>query len=70
MEIRELERLAQLRRADAVTMIARAKTGHTGGCIPHLGLRPGPRDTQSPGIAVTDPELGLGLPALGGPLEP
>lgn len=38
MQIRELERLAQLRRADAVTMITRAKTGHTGGCMSCLDV--------------------------------
>ena len=33
MEANELVRIANLRRADAVTMITRAKTGHTGGAM-------------------------------------
>lgn len=33
MEERELTRIAALRRADAITMIFRANTGHTGGAM-------------------------------------
>lgn len=38
MNLTDLKRTASLRRADAVTMIARAKTGHTGGAMSCLDL--------------------------------
>lgn len=38
MDAQSLKRIADLRRADAVTMIARAKTGHTGGAMSCLDI--------------------------------
>lgn len=38
MDAKTLARIAELRRADAVTMITRAKTGHTGGCMSCLDV--------------------------------
>lgn len=38
MDVQELRRIANLRRADAVTMIARANTGHTGGAMSCLDV--------------------------------
>lgn len=38
MDIHELKRIANLRRADAITMIAHAKTGHTGGAMSCLDM--------------------------------
>ena len=38
MHIQELQNIAARRRADAVTMIARAKTGHTGGAMSCLDI--------------------------------
>lgn len=38
MNAAELKRIASLRRADAVTMIARAETGHTGGAMSCLDI--------------------------------
>ena len=38
MDVKTLERTAALRRADAVTMITRAHTGHTGGCMSCLDM--------------------------------
>ena len=38
MEIQELKQIAAQRRADAVTMITRAKTGHTGGAMSCLDV--------------------------------
>ena len=61
MEIQELKRIAAQRRADAVTMITRAKTGHTGGamscldvltCLFYDTLRPGDHFLLSKGHSV------------------
>ena len=38
MNVQELKNIAALRRADAVTMITRAKTGHTGGAMSCLDV--------------------------------